>query len=400
VRRLFLVILLLGLWAPAARAWTWPVQGPVLQGFSYDQAHPYAVGQHRGIDIGSPGGVPVLAPATGTVTFAGSVPASGPTVTIAAGGGLAVTLTHLGSVSVDQGATVAEGAAIGTVGQSGTSELGGPYVHLGIRVASDPNGYLDPLSFLPSASAPAPASRGQAPATAPAPQQVPAASAPAAVPDSASTAASSGAVSPSAPGPPAAGRPAPVEVPAGDFAPHAVAATPNASPSLRPVAAASTRTGRLESGRAATIPTGRPARVALRDVGDPPAPARTDASRAATGHSAAPIPGDQASVAHSRAISRPVPTGAGVAATLRSAPVHREGLDPSRSASRRRRSAPIDVAVLGTVALLALVVFVIGAAVGRRRRMPPMPRIEQAIVLHLPVARCPDALPEEGRLAA
>ena len=100
MRRLFVVILLLLLWAPAAEAWTWPVRGPVVRGFSFDKQHPYAAGQRRGIDIGSSGGVPVLAPASGTVTFAGSVPGNGICVTIATADGLAVTLTHLGSVSV------------------------------------------------------------------------------------------------------------------------------------------------------------------------------------------------------------------------------------------------------------------------------------------------------------
>ena len=32
----------------AAGAWTWPVDGPVLRPFSFDRAHPYAAGQHRG----------------------------------------------------------------------------------------------------------------------------------------------------------------------------------------------------------------------------------------------------------------------------------------------------------------------------------------------------------------
>ena len=40
----------------AARAWTWPVDGPVLRPFSFDHAHPYAGGQHRGVDLGAPGG--------------------------------------------------------------------------------------------------------------------------------------------------------------------------------------------------------------------------------------------------------------------------------------------------------------------------------------------------------
>ena len=41
MRRRSLLVLLLLLFVPAAGAWTWPVQGPVLQTFSFDPAHPY-----------------------------------------------------------------------------------------------------------------------------------------------------------------------------------------------------------------------------------------------------------------------------------------------------------------------------------------------------------------------
>ena len=47
--------------APAA-AWTWPTGGPVLLSFSFDPAHPYSAGEHRGIDIGGDPGSAVLAP--------------------------------------------------------------------------------------------------------------------------------------------------------------------------------------------------------------------------------------------------------------------------------------------------------------------------------------------------
>ncbi len=142
-------------WTPVAHAWSWPVQGPVLQPFSYDEAHPYASGQHRGIDIGADAaGEGVVAPATGTVSFAGIVPTNGKSVTIETPDGYSVTLTHLGSILVAKGATVAEGAAVGTIGPSGTPELDEPYVHLGIRATADPNGYLDQPSASTS-SAPA-----------------------------------------------------------------------------------------------------------------------------------------------------------------------------------------------------------------------------------------------------
>jgi Peptidase family M23 len=150
LRRLVLPGFIFLAWTPVAHAWSWPVQGPVLEPFSYDEAHPYASGQHRGIDIGAEAaGESVLAPATGTVSFAGTVPTNGKSVTIETPDGYSVTLTHLGSTAVAKGAAVTEGDAVGTIGPSGTPEVAGPYVHLGIRLTTDPNGYLDPLSLLP-----------------------------------------------------------------------------------------------------------------------------------------------------------------------------------------------------------------------------------------------------------
>ena len=147
--------------APSAGAWTWPASGPVLQPYDFDPAHPYAAGQHRGIDIAGDAGATVLAPATGTVTFAGTVPSSGKSITIATSAGDAVTLTHLGSLLVAAGAAVAEGDGVGTIGPSGDPEVAQPYVHLGVRIAAEPQGYLDPLSVLPGRAAaptsPAPA---------------------------------------------------------------------------------------------------------------------------------------------------------------------------------------------------------------------------------------------------
>jgi len=131
-----------------ALAWTWPVDGPVLQPFDYGE-DPYAGGQHRGIDVGGASGAPVFAPAAGTVSFAGFVPGGGQTVTIQTADGYSVTLVHLGDIAVELGAVVEEGRVVGVVGPSGTPEVAEPYVHLGIRVTADENGYLDPLAFLP-----------------------------------------------------------------------------------------------------------------------------------------------------------------------------------------------------------------------------------------------------------
>jgi Peptidase family M23 len=135
-----------------AHAWTWPVAGPVLQPFQLG-SDPYVPGQHRGIDVGAPPGTTVLAPTNGVVSFAGTVPRGGRTITIATPDGYAVTLVHLGSVAVARGAAVEEGVAVGTIGPSGDAEHAEGYVHLGIRVASEPHGYVDPESLLPSAPA-------------------------------------------------------------------------------------------------------------------------------------------------------------------------------------------------------------------------------------------------------
>ncbi len=160
-----------------ALAWTWPVDGPVLRPFKLGD-DPYAGGQHRGIDIGAPLGTSVRAPAGGRISFAGTVPTSGKSVTIQTPDGYSVTLVQLGTIAITRGAAVAEGAIVGTIGPSGELGAAAPHVHLGVRVTSDPNGYLDPLRFLPPRPAATPEPE-PAPAPALEPAPAPAADAPA-----------------------------------------------------------------------------------------------------------------------------------------------------------------------------------------------------------------------------
>src|SRR5215471_693781 len=117
-RALLLAVALSLLVAGGARAWTWPAGGPVLRPFVFDPASPYAAGQRRGILVGGAAGESALAPASGTVTFAGSVPGNGLAVSIRTADGYAVTLVHLGSIAVGRGVTVSEGAVVGTIGDS------------------------------------------------------------------------------------------------------------------------------------------------------------------------------------------------------------------------------------------------------------------------------------------
>jgi hypothetical protein len=137
-----------------------------------------------------------VAPADGTVSFAGTVPTSGESVTIETADGYSVTLTHLGSIVVAKGAPVAEGDEVGTIGPSGTPEMDGPYVHLGIRITADPNGYIDPVSLLPPVAETARSDTGST-ATQPATTQ------PASTQPSAGSSSSTPVTSQSQPAPPA-----------------------------------------------------------------------------------------------------------------------------------------------------------------------------------------------------
>ncbi len=150
MRRFLLVIIAALAVTGPARAWTWPASGPVLMPFSFDPNHPYAAGQHRGIDVGGVSGETILAPAGGVISFAGTVPGSGKSITILTSDGWSVTLTQLGSIAVTKGAAVAEGDAVGTIGPSGDAEVSGAYVQLGVRHADQDQGYVDPESLLPA----------------------------------------------------------------------------------------------------------------------------------------------------------------------------------------------------------------------------------------------------------
>ena len=150
MRRILFVILAALAVAGPAKAWTWPASGPVLLPYSFDPDHPYGAGQHRGIDVGGGAGETILAPAGGVISFAGTVPGSGKSVTILTPDGWSVTLTQLGSIAVAKGAVVVEGGTIGTIGPSGDPEVSGAYVQLGVRHADDDQGYVDPQTLLPS----------------------------------------------------------------------------------------------------------------------------------------------------------------------------------------------------------------------------------------------------------
>ncbi|HET7571620.1 MAG TPA: peptidoglycan DD-metalloendopeptidase family protein [Gaiellaceae bacterium] len=366
MRRLVPLVLVFVLWVPAARAWTWPVPGPVLQGFSFDADHPYAGGQHRGVDLGGDAGAPVLAPVGGEVSYAGTLPTSGKTVSIETADGLLVTLTHLGALAVAKGATVAEGEVVGAVGPSGTPEVDGPYLHLGIRTSSEPNGYLDPLSFLPVQAPAADSTDDDGAATAPpADDAPPADTAPPA--DDASP--------PADPAPPADAEPPADPAPPVDAPPPAPEPVVQAPPVPAPIPAAPAAAP-VEPAPAPAVPAFADDALPVPDAAPAPftPPATVWRSDARPLPTASPAPSQLVPLgAASPAPVRAAPHAASPVAPRAAAPrtVRRpEPVEPRPATASARRGAGISVPLVGGLAGAAAALAAAGIAALRRLRRP------------------------------
>jgi murein DD-endopeptidase MepM/ murein hydrolase activator NlpD len=140
-----LAFLLTAMPASASATWTWPVAGPIIRGFDPPDS-PYGSG-HRGIDIAAPAGTIVRAPASGVVSFAGSV-GGHLFVTIDHGAGLLSTVSFLSERLVRKGDTVIQGQLIGRSGSGHPGDLQAN-LHFGVRLDGT---YVDPLDYLTPAS--------------------------------------------------------------------------------------------------------------------------------------------------------------------------------------------------------------------------------------------------------
>ncbi len=122
---------------------TWPVQGWISSPFG-ERTSPFTGKKefHKGLDIAAALGAAVVAPAGGTVTFAGETE-DGVGVTIDHQGGLTTTYGHLRDAVVAKGQTVARGRDIGHVGDAGQST--GPHLHYEVRLDGVP---VNPLRYI------------------------------------------------------------------------------------------------------------------------------------------------------------------------------------------------------------------------------------------------------------
>ena len=122
----------------------WPLRGPVKSEFGWRRS-PWTGRreQHEGLDIGSPPGTPVAAPAPGTVVTAASWGDFGRHVIVDHGHGVRSLYGHLREIDVKLGQKVEKGQILGRVGSTGRST--GPHLHYELLVEGSP---VDPRSFL------------------------------------------------------------------------------------------------------------------------------------------------------------------------------------------------------------------------------------------------------------
>jgi murein DD-endopeptidase MepM/ murein hydrolase activator NlpD len=124
----------------------WPILGPVTSGFGEREDPIIGGGEgefHKGIDIGSPDGTPVHAPADGRVIKAGPGTGYGREIEIDHGNGIVTVYGHLSGYNVTEGETVVKGQVIGYVGHSGRAT--GSHLHYEVQVrgtAVNPHKYL------------------------------------------------------------------------------------------------------------------------------------------------------------------------------------------------------------------------------------------------------------------
>jgi murein DD-endopeptidase MepM/ murein hydrolase activator NlpD len=124
----------------------WPILGPINSGFGEREDPVLGNGEgefHKGVDIGSPDGTPVHAPAGGRVLKAGPGSGYGREIEIDHGNGIVTVYGHLSGYNVVAGQNVVKGEVIGYVGHSG--RVTGPHLHYEVQVrgtAVNPHKYL------------------------------------------------------------------------------------------------------------------------------------------------------------------------------------------------------------------------------------------------------------------
>jgi septal ring factor EnvC (AmiA/AmiB activator) len=121
-----------------------PVDAPIVRGFGRQVDEQFLTQVfHKGVDFGAERGAEVRAVAAGVVRFAGWFRGYGRMVILDHGERFFTVHGHLDELHVEVGEAIAEGAVIGTVGDTGS--LTGPGLYFEVReggTAVDPRGWL------------------------------------------------------------------------------------------------------------------------------------------------------------------------------------------------------------------------------------------------------------------
>src|SRR5690242_14730703 len=123
----------------------WPVDGTLEGGFG-GRRNPFGGAGyefHSGQDIEAPWGAPVIAGASGKVSFVGWQNGYGQLVIVDHGGGLTTRYGHLSHIDVELNQTVSRAQLLGKVGSTGRST--GPHLHYEVRINDQA---VDPLPYL------------------------------------------------------------------------------------------------------------------------------------------------------------------------------------------------------------------------------------------------------------
>ena len=110
-----------------------PAAGPVSSNFGLRRIlNGQPRNPHAGLDIAAPTGAPVMAPAAGTISFAGPLYFNGNAIFVDHGGGLVSMVCHLSRIDVQQGDAVRKGQRIGLVGATGRAT--GPHLQWSVSL--------------------------------------------------------------------------------------------------------------------------------------------------------------------------------------------------------------------------------------------------------------------------